>query len=445
MRKATPGMMPILALLVLGCGNVWSASAATAQAATAQTEGVLTGDHEYDAAWREQAEARIEQHRKAELEVRVSDGDGNPIPGATVSVTMKRHSFGFGALATTSRWEDRPSAEDARRHRALFENYFNMAVTIPRPANPASDDLLNWMAERDIDVRGHYLMWAPIQPNRGRGGQPADVFDRVPAREMADRSDELDPEKIRQAAYSHMEELVEFGRDRIVEWDAVNHIANDNHFRFSDLFGTRIYADVIRRGRELAPHAEMWVNEGNVLTAGLRLETYYEVIQELIELGAKPDGVGFMAHFREGGFTPPAEVYDRLDRFAQLVPNLKLTELDIDTSDEEFQARYMADILTVAFSHPAVSGIILWQVWGASVPDKTLWRDDWTIKPVGEVWLDHVFNRWWTEAMGRTNDAGVYATRGFLGDYEISVEAGGETKTVDGHLDSGGHTFHVVF
>jgi endo-1,4-beta-xylanase len=423
-----------------------SYSDTTAAVASAAQDGELRTAHiNGDRGWREDAERRIDQHRKAVLEVNVANSDGDPIPDATVVVKMKRHSFQFGALAARSRWEDRPNAEDARRHRALFDEYFNAAVTIPRPGERASDYLLNWMKERQVDLRGHYLMWAPIQPGRERGGQPQEVFNGVGAREMADRYDELDKDRIREAAFSHLEKVLTFVGDRAVEWDAVNHIANANHFRYSDLFGTQIYADVIKRGRELAPHAQMWVNEGNVLTAGLRLETYHQVIAELIKLDAKPDGIGFMAHFREGGFTPPEEIYARLDRFAELVPNLKLTELDIDTTDEQFQAEYMADILTVVFSHPAVSGIILWQVWGASVPTKTLWNEDWTIKPAGEAWVDHVFNRWWTDESGTTDGAGSYATRGFLGDYEISVEVGSQTRTVLGSLAPGGARFDLVF
>lgn len=416
---------------------------AAAQAPLGEPVPVETSVH--DDAWRAAAEARIEEHRKADLEVVVRDGAGNPIPDANVAVTMTRHSFEFGARAGRTRWAGQPTAADARRHRAIFEENFNTAVTIPAPGDAASDALLTWMVERDIKVRGHYLMWAPIQPERGRGGQPAEAFGGIPTSELHDRAAELDRGAIRRAAFSHLEEMIEFAGGRIVEWDAVNHIGNRNHFRYYDLFGAGIYADIMRRGRELAPHAERWVNEGNILTAGRRLENYHEIIEELVSLGAAPDGIGFMAHFRDGGFTAPAEIYERLDRFARLVPRLKLTELDIDTHDEAFQGRYMADILTVAFSHPAVTGIILWQVWGGSEAHKSLWRDDWTIKPSGEAWRDLIFDRWWTEERGTTNAGGSYETRGFLGDYEVSVEVDGIEKTIDGRLSPDGNTFRVTF
>ena len=46
------------------------------------------------------AAARIEQHRKGDLTVRMVDAAGEPIQGADVQVQMKRHAFGFGSETT---------------------------------------------------------------------------------------------------------------------------------------------------------------------------------------------------------------------------------------------------------------------------------------------------------------------------------------------------------
>lgn len=394
--------------------------------------------------WREAARQRIEQHRKGDLDVRVTDSQGRPVSAATVTVKMIRHRFGFGALVGTNRWEDRPNAEDARRHLALVAERFNKVVTILKAGEPSSELALTWLAERGIRVRGHYLMWAPVQPLRERGGQPTEVFG-LPVKDLVAKADDRQLEAIRQAAFAHIERLLKFGGNRVAEWDAINHLANDAHVRFSDVLGPAIYADVIRRGRELAPHAQMWVNEGNVLTGGQRLQKYHAAVAELIALGAKPDGIGFMSHFRDGGFTPPSEIYRRLEWFAELVPNLQLTELDIDTSDEQLQASFMRDVLTVAFSHPAVSGIVMWQVWGQGAANKTLWRADWSIKPAGQVWLDQVFKEWWTNGGGTTDRQGKFSTRGFLGDYEVSVRVGDRAKAAQAQLVPGGTVCEIAF
>lgn len=397
-----------------------------------------------DEGWREAARQRIEQHRKADFEITVRDAAGRPIPNAAVTIAMKRHRFGFGALMGTLRWADRPNTQDAQRHLALAAERFNKVVTILRPDDPSGDVALDWLRARGIRVRGHYLMWSPVQPDRNRMGQPAEIFG-LPAANWHERMDEAMRARIRAAAFAHLEQVLRFAGTRVAEWDVINHLALDSHPRYGDLFGPEIYADVIRRARELAPHAEMWVNEGNVLTGGERSQKYHDAIAGLIARGAKPDGIGFMAHFRENGLTPPEEVYQRLERFAALIPNLQLTELDIDTANERRQGEYMRDILTIAYSHPAVSGIVMWQTWGAGAGHKALWRPDWSIKPAGQAWLDHVFKLWWTEASGTTDASGAFRTRAFLGDYEITARRGNETRRVSAQVSPGGGSARIVF
>lgn len=63
---------------------------------------------------------------------------------------------------------------------------------------------------------------------------------------------------------------------------------------------------------------------------------------------------------------------------------------------------------------------------------------DWSLRPAGQVWLDLTQNQWWTETQGRTGANGDYATRGFLGDYEITVGAAGTSKTVMTRLPNAG-------
>ena len=70
----------------------------------------------------------------------------------TVTVTMKRHRFGFGALIGTSRWEDRPNADDARRHLDLAAERFNKVVTIIKADERSSDAALDWLARSGREV-----------------------------------------------------------------------------------------------------------------------------------------------------------------------------------------------------------------------------------------------------------------------------------------------------
>ena len=101
--------------------------------------------------------------------------------------------------------------------------------------------------------------------------------------------------------------------------------------------------------------------------------------------------------------------------------------------DDAIKADYLRDFMMVAFSHPSVSGIILWEFWQGLVsgnPDAALiFQKDWLLKPSGRVWKELVFKQWWTDAEGGTDPLGRWQTRGFLGDYDIVVTArDGRTK-----------------
>jgi hypothetical protein len=58
--------------------------------------------------------------------------------------------------------------------------------------------------------------------------------------------------------------------------------------------------------------------------------------------------------------------------------------------------------------------------------------------------MDLVLKEWWTDVTGKTDAQGVFATRGFLGDYEISVGITGGPKTKKVKLTKDGVTVKVV-
>ena len=75
----------------LGCIASLLSAADIAQAAT---EPAATKPSDADL-WTS-APARIEQHRKGDLSVTVTDATGKPVPGAQVSIEQTSHAFLFG-------------------------------------------------------------------------------------------------------------------------------------------------------------------------------------------------------------------------------------------------------------------------------------------------------------------------------------------------------------
>jgi GH35 family endo-1,4-beta-xylanase len=339
---------------------------------------------------------------------------------------MRRHQFDFGCVLNPEAFAQQN--EDGRQYRQLFERQFTKAPTESgfrwqnwirgseqqlAERRERLDAALNWLNERDIQVRGHYLMWAPIEERN----KPVDLIDQ--------------PEKLLSALWQHSEEKAKWAGKRVQEWDAINHIvAEFGNTRFSEVYGgNQVYADMIKRGRQWVPHAEMWVNEGQILVGeGDRIKAYQDVITDLIAMGAKPDGIGFMGHFQSENLPHPEEVFARIASFEKFNCPMQLTEFDVECGpDEQLQADYLRDIMTVAFSHPSIEAVVMWGFWEGRHwrPSAALWRKDWSIKPAGETWLELVQNKWWTNADGVTNDNGAFQTKGFLGEYVVTVSHNG--------------------
>lgn len=413
-----PQSLEIAAMQVINYGPSWD------PLTLPQTKGRYPGQS-LDAPWRAAAAERIERYRKADLSVSVRDRKGKPIPQANVTVSMQRHAFDFGCVVNPSTFVKSDRA--IRTYRDKIARYFNKAPLEsgfrwqnwfkPSPSYVTQmkadlDRTIDWLQARDIEVRGHYLMWAPLSEKT----QPADLLD--------------DPSGLRAALYDHIVEKSAFAGTRLGEWDAVNHIIGWGT-TYADLLSNDIYADVIRWGHNLNPHAEMWINEGQVLPGGSRRDSYYAIAEYLKEQDVPLHGVGFMGHFTSGSLTGIDELYEVLDRFAGLGYSLQLTEFDVDVGfDQLLQAEYLRDVMTIAFSHPAMEGVVMWGFWEGRhwKPNAALWQRDWTLKPAGQAWLDLVFDQWWTETEGATNRDGHYRMRGFLGDYEIKVSLHGQEE-----------------
>ena len=401
---------------------------------------------EPDAPWRAAAAARIDKHRKGDLTVTVVDAAGNPVAGALVKVAMTRHAFGFGAAADAdllvmSREEFERYADgghgsykdltwdDVLKYRETVEANFNKVVLEndlkiggwqagrnndgARFRRDWTFAALDWLAQRDIEVRAHYGVWGPID-----AGQPWNTGG-------IDTGPEYGAEMLR-----YLNTFVPQIAGKVGEWDAINHIVGWGPETLGKRYGSDYYADVIRLMRELDPHAEMWVNEGNIVSGGGQDPAYRAVIDDLIDLGAPPDGAGFMAHFRDGSLMGMDRMYEVFDAYADRGLKLQLTELDYDGLNRELQADYFRDVLTLAFSHPAMDGIVQWGFWAKRHwrPESALWQENWSLRPAGVAYRDLVLRDWWTRAAVRTGADGTVTVRGFRGDYEVTVD-GATTAT----------------
>jgi len=417
---------------------------------------------EPDAQWRKDALARIEKIRKGNLTVEVIDASGKPVEGASVNIEMQRHAFGFGNVVNanllggdessfpytkvrsgkkvTSNWEE------AKKYRAIIKEHFN-TVTFESELRPHvwlkqmgksaegkklrkvfNEGAVPWLQANDIGIRGHYLSWGAMDFN------------------ALEKQFVGSPEKHREWLWKHMADVVP-KTSFVAEWDTINHIiAWGKHTYKKEYGGMQIYADIMKEARRLAPDASHAINEGKILPDGYKREPYKRVIRFLNEKGQAPDTVGFMGHFELMTLTPPEELLDVYDNFAELAPRLQLSEFDVEAGDDDkLQADYYRDVMIASFSHPNFVSIVQWGFWEKAhwKPAAALWRADWTLKPAGKVFVELTKKQWWTSGTATTNDKGKIKIRGFLGDYKVYVEHGGQEATVEATLTHDGSTLRV--
>ena len=221
--------------------------------------------------------------------------------------------------------------------------------------------------------------------------------------------------------------------DYVAEWDTINHIIGwGKHTYDKEYGGKKIYAEIMAEARRLAPQATHAINEGKVLPDGYKREPYKEIIRFLNDQGQSPDIVGFMGHFGLTSLTPPEELLQVYDEFAEIAPKLQLSEFDVEAGDDEqLQADYYRDVMIASFSHPNFVAIVQWGFWEKMhwKPAAALWREDWTLKPSGEVFVELLRKQWWTDEFAKTDQLGRCHVRGFLGDYEVRAEHSGKMVT----------------
>jgi GH35 family endo-1,4-beta-xylanase len=387
-----------------------------------------------DAPWRRAALERIEQIRKAPLVVNVVDAAGRAVSGANVHVDMKRHAFGFGSCVTADQITG--SSPDDARAREIIERYFNRVVfenDMKWPAMwdgvPAKlDKSVAWLAERKIEVRGHNLLWPSWQ------WSPPEL-----------KQYENDPAELRRVCAERVTSAVSHFRGKLVDWDVVNEPYNN--VDLLKILGREVMIDWFKLAKAADPACRTFLNDFGIFDGGPASEHrqhFYDTIKFLQDGGAPIDGVGIQSHF--GAVMPtPMQLIAVLDQFAQFGLPIESTEFSINNDDRQLQADYLRDYMMAVFSHPKVEGIMLWGFWEGRHwrPNAALWTKNWTMRPHAKVWLDLVTKQWRTDVTLTSDAAGSVRVRGFLGEYAISVTAGGTTSTATATLAKDGATVTV--
>jgi GH35 family endo-1,4-beta-xylanase len=319
--------------------------------------------------------------------------------------------------------------ENGKRFREIIDRLFSMVVfendlkdmwwgatSVPHERAARNTELnqaFDWLTERRIAIRGHYLMQTAVPHNLSK----------------------MDNAAIRTHFLETTRQRIEFAGDRVCEWDAINHpIA----WTGADLLSTRpglenLDREVLALARSLTT-LPMFVNEDQLFRPGPQSDDTWTYLKNLKDAGIKIDGIGNQAHIHESYLPSPEHILAVTDHFAKVAPKQSITEFDVKTiSDEELAADYTRDILIACFSHPAYTSFLLWGFWEGShwIPSAASWKKDWTILKRGEVLEEWLGKRWRTDVTLTTDAVGRVAWRGFPGHYDVKLS---NNHNTNGHF-----------
>jgi endo-1,4-beta-xylanase len=405
------------------------------------------GGRAADAAWRAAAAERIEKLRKGKMTVKVVDEMGQPVSGASVKIDMKRHLFGFGSsvdIYTLSGLGAKVPMADQLKYRDIVDELFSRIVpemglrvgnidADPDPKKPwqveyrqrtgaATKWVLEWAREKKMTSRGHYLSWGYTEP------WAQEIVKASGAAGLMARYDR------------HFAHVLPFAAPYVAEWDALNHpVPFREDEALYNVVGPDVYPQLYGKIRPLTDKL-LFVNEDTFNPD--RAAAFEKHVRHMIAKGQQPDGCGFQSHFSDHAIASMDEQWALYERFGKLAKYLTVTEYDLQTTDDQLHADHMGDMLTLAFSHPQMTGFVIWGFWEPAhwKPMAAMFRKDWKERPVVKTWRDLVKGKWWTPAASLTSDdQGEAATQGFFGQYDVTIEKAGKSyNTILKHYINGG-------
>lgn len=417
----------------------------------------------YRQAWRDaapQIEANIERYRKADATIELRDAAGKPLAGATVSIAQQTHEFLFGCNLFAL--DQLSTPELNRKYEAAFAGLFNFA-TVPfywrelEPADgklrfaadsppiwrrPPPDRLVAWCRAHGIVPKGHALMY-------------------VKSKFMPDWIDPKNPQRLKELGERHMAEIARrYGGD-IPIWDVVNEEVprlrrpNEWHAVPDDYL-----AWCFRTAAGLLPaQSKLLINDGTHEVHDNSAD-YEKQIASLIDRKVRLDGIGIQFHaYNRGGMLggkvfPPAQLqaaYQRLGRFG--LP-LYITEITVPGTGDNgpaLQAQVVENLYRLWFSTPDMAGLTWWNLADGTAYENEnkalggLLDKDMNPKPAYTALKKLVDHDWKTNLTATTDAAGRIAFRGFRGQYQVRVSAGGKTETFTAGLTKAGpHTISLT-
>ncbi|WP_075085527.1 endo-1,4-beta-xylanase [Mariniblastus fucicola] len=398
--------------------------------------------------WRDAADQRIEDERKSTVTITVNDINGQPVDGAVVSLRQNQHEFLFGSAINAYGGKLDPNGNaTALKYQNEIKRLFNAAVMensnkwpgyLQDPARARQG--VDFAIDNDIYLRGHNLIWP------SRQFMPDSVWSEYDARVVDDGETSANA-WLTTTIEDHFDTvLTDFDGD-IREWDVVNEPWSNHDVM--DIVGDNVIVDWYQQVRDFDPDIKLALNDFGIFAGNGSGTEHRDVFEYWLGLLADQnllDVIGEQSHYSDANLTDITVFADLLDEYhSEFDVPIAITEFDVNSTNEQLQADYLRDYMTMAFSQSSVTEFLHWGFWESShwLPDAALYRSDFSIKPNGQAYEDLVFGDWWTDVQGSTRN-GAMSVDAFRGNYDVLVQYDGETYSATVTVDATGNSSVVI-
>jgi len=400
---------------------------------------------EEDAQWRKDALARIEKIRKQDVTVKVVDQNGTPIPDATVQVEQQRHDFGFGTIVNVDeyrKWDTlkqekyKAAFEQIAHNRAGFENALKHYYITDPTRQTLVEDWMDYFQSKDIDIRGHVLIYGDDSRLRNvdMGGVSTDMAQKA----LFTSGTEEGNAALREWSMNHIQTYMEKYQGKIYNWDVVNEnmTSHDWANRLSSFaqddanYGFDTVAEWFNKAHQVDPDVKLTYNDYGILSRDKGHQDYHYNLCKYLTENSPITTIGIQGHV---SLISPIEIINILDRFSELGKEIEITEFTYEDDDPEFQAKFTKDFMIAVFSEEAVSSITTWGFYQGCMyqPKAAMVDNNFNLKPNGQVWHDMIYDEWWTNESGVTDEDGLYQVRAFKGLQKVTVTIGDSIQVFD--------------
>lgn len=194
-----------------------------------------------------------------------------------------------------------------------------------------------------------------------------------------------------------------------------------------DRCGEALYFDAFRWAHEADPSVKLCSSESHVLSSLTltKAEAYHNLVYRLKSMGVPISAICVQAVFE--GVVDASTVKHRLDVLQELQLPVYVTDLEIRGLDSAKHAYELEKFMRIAYSHDAVAGIFLGELWDDAAGNSKssgLYAANKQPKPAAKKLTSLWTEEWHTEQKKKMGPATSVLIDGYYGVYDYSISSG---------------------